>query len=258
MNAVRVATFNVNSINARLKFLLHWLAARQPDVVCLQELKVTAEEFPYDALREAGYHACVHGQKGWNGVAVLGREPPQLLCAGLPDSDLGARFVSARAGKLTVASVYVPNGKSIVHPDFAAKLAFFQALRDQLKSTLDPAAPVLVGGDFNVCHTALDTYDPELADTLFHTDPERRAVDALLELGLVDLYRDLCPEGRAFSWWDYRAGNFHKGLGLRIDLLLGTRAVREITREVWVDRDYRKKKEGETPSDHAPVIAELA
>ncbi len=258
MSSVRVATFNVNSINARLKFLLHWLAARQPDVVCLQELKVTAEEFPYGALREAGYHACVHGQKGWNGVAVLAREPPELVCAGLPENDLGARFVGARAAGLTVASVYVPNGKSIVHPDFAAKQAFFAALRDHLRATVDPAAAVLVGGDFNVCHTALDSYEPELVDTLFHTEPERRAIDAVLDVGLVDLYRALYPEGRAFSWWDYRAGNFHKGLGLRIDLLLGTRAVRDRTREVWIDRDYRKKKDGETPSDHAPVIAELA
>ncbi len=256
---MRIATFNVNSINARLGFVLHWLDARKPDVACLQELKIGNEEFPYEAFRAAGYHACVHGQKGWNGVAVVSREPLELVQAGLPDADAaGARLVTARAGDLAVTSVYVPNGKTLVHPDFPAKIAFLAQLVAHLRQAVDARGRAVVGGDFNVCHRDVDSYAPdERKDTIFHTEPERRAIDALVDLGLCDLYRDKNPDGRMYSWWDYRAGCFHKNQGLRIDLLLATRAVRDQTREVWIDRDYRKKKDGQIPSDHAPVVADL-
>jgi exodeoxyribonuclease-3 len=256
---MRIATFNVNSIHARLAFFLQWLEERKPDIACLQELKLTSDEFPYDPVRAAGYHALVHGQKSWNGVAILSREPCELVQMGLPGAeDAGARLITARIGDVTATSVYVPNGKSIVHADFAMKLAFLAKLRDHLQETVDRRARVVVAGDFNVVHTDLDSYDPERQrDTLFHTEPERRSIDALVDLGLSDLYRELSPDGRMFSWWDYRAGCFHKNQGLRIDLLLATRRLREQTREVWIDRDYRKKKDGQIPSDHAPVVADF-
>ncbi len=257
---MRVATFNVNSINARLSFLLEWLAARAPDVVCLQELKLTNDAFPYEALSGAGYHAFVHGQKSWNGVAVLSREPGELITAGLPGAEsAGARFVTAKIGALAVSSVYVPNGKDVTHADYELKLAFLASLGAHMRTLVDAGAGVVLGGDFNVAHGDLDTHAPAaLAGAIFHTDAERRALDALFACGLFDLYRALNPEGRAYSWWDYRAGGFHKNHGLRIDFLVGDRTVREAAREVFTDREFRKKRGELTPSDHAPVIAELA
>ncbi len=259
---MRIATFNVNSIKARLAYVLHWLDARQPDVVCLQELKVESDKFPFAELEQAGYRAFVHGQKRWNGVAVLCRQPAQLAQlaqCGLPGGeDAGARLLTVRLESLTVTSVYVPNGKTIAHADFELKLDWLRTLAEHLRETLDPAVPAIIGGDFNVVHRDLDSHDPErLRGQIFHTAAERERIDALLDLGLVDLYRELNPEGPAFSWWDYRGGGFHRNLGLRIDLLLASRALVERAERVWTDRDYRKKKDGETASDHAPVVVDL-
>lgn len=256
---MRIATFNVNSINARLTFLLEWLAARGPDIVCLQELKLTTEAFPYEALAQAGYHTYAHGQKSWNGVAVLSRTPGELVCAGLPEAEAsGARFVQVVVGELTVASVYVPNGKTVAHADYAMKLEFLAKLAAHLRETLGRKSRVVVGGDFNVAHTDADSHSPQTFEgTIFHTEQERRALDAFTQAGLVDLYRARYPEGREYSWWDYRAGGFHRNHGLRIDLLYGDRAIAETAREVFTDREFRKKREGLTPSDHAPVIADL-
>lgn len=256
---MRIVTWNVNSLHARLAFVRSWLEERAPDVVCVQELKLATEAFPHAALEELGYHAIVHGQKSWNGVAVLAREPIECVQIGLPGAEsAGSRLVTARVGEWTVASVYVPNGKTIVHADFAMKLEFLAKLREHVRSTVGPDAPYVLGGDFNVAHTDLDTFDPDaMRDTIFHTRPEREALDALLGEGLVDLQRALEPDGRTFSWWDYRGGSFHKNEGLRIDLLLANAAARMRARKVWVDRDYRKKKGELTPSDHAPVVADF-
>lgn len=257
---MRIATFNVNSINARLAFVRHWLAARQPDVACLQELKVTGDKFPHAAFAELGYQARVYGQARWNGVAVLAREPLELVQEGLPGADdAGARLLTVRVGDLEVTSVYVPNGKTLDHDDYQLKLAFLDRLAEYLQRRAAAGAEMVVGGDFNLCHRDLDSWAPErLAGHIFHTEAERAAMDRILGVGLVDLYRAVHPEGTMFSWWDYRAGCFHKNQGLRIDLLLGTPGVRARTTEVAIDRDYRKKKDGQTPSDHAPVTAEIA
>jgi len=259
VSTVRIATWNVNSLNARLDFVLGWLEARTPDVVCFQELKLTHESFPYAALDAAGYHAIVHGQKSWNGVAVLSRAPADLVSAGLPGAEAaGARLVTARIGEWTVASVYVPNGKTLVHPDFELKLDFLARLRAHVEATVDRSRPYILGGDFNVAHADRDSFDPDaLRDAMFHTEPERRALDALLGTGLVDLQREIDSDTRAFSWWDYRGGSFHKNEGLRIDLLLASPPARARASKVWVDRDYRKKKGELTPSDHAPVVADF-
>jgi exodeoxyribonuclease-3 len=257
---MRIATWNINGLNARLDFLLHWLDARQPDLVALQELKMEDDKVPHEALEEAGYQAVTHGQKSWNGVAVLSRSGVEVTQRGLPgQEDLGARLLEVRAGELVFTSLYCPNGKSVDHDDFPRKLAWFDALADYVAEAHSPEASLVLAGDFNICPAPEDSWNEEkLGGTIFHTDDERRRLERLSDWGLADLYRQAKPDGREFSWWDYRGGAFHRGMGLRIDLLLGTAAVVGRLEKVTIDRDYRKKKDGLTASDHAPVIAELA
>jgi exodeoxyribonuclease-3 len=256
---VRVATWNVNGLQARFDFLAHWLRERRPDVVALQELKLADERFPRAELEALGYRALCHGQKSWNGVAILAREPAEAVQVGLPGQEaVGARWLSARVGELRVASVYVPNGKHTEHEDFPRKLAWLDALAAHLAAQRGEAPQLVVGGDFNVCPAPLDSWNEEgLRGHIFHTDVERARFRALLDAGLVDVFRARHPELRAFSWWDYRGGAFHQGHGLRIDFLLASAAVAARVREVAIDRDWRKKKEGLLPSDHAPVWADL-
>jgi exodeoxyribonuclease III len=257
---MRVATWNVNGLKARLDFLLRWLEERRPDLVGLQELKLGDEQFPRAELEAAGYHALCHGQKGWNGVAVLSRDPLEPLQVGLPgQEELGARLLSARTGDRVFTSIYVPNGKSVGHADFPRKLAWLDALAEHLARGHDAAPARVVVGDFNVCPAPLDSWNEEaLRGQIFHTDEERGRFRRLLALGFVDLYRALHPESRAFSWWDYRAGAFHRGHGLRIDFLLASESLAGQAKSVEIDREWRKKKDGLTPSDHAPVWADLA
>jgi exodeoxyribonuclease-3 len=256
---MRIATWNINGVRARLGFLLQWLAERQPDVVALQELKVADEQFPWSEIEKAGYHAAVYGQKGWNGVAVLAREPLETVQRGLPGAEeAGARLLTARTGELWVTSVYCPNGKHTGHEDFPRKLAFFDALAEHLASTHPPGRAAVVAGDFNVCPAPIDSWNEEaLRGTIFHTDEERARFGRLLGTGLVDLFRHLHPELQAFTWWDYRAGAFHRRQGLRIDFLLATPDVAARVRAVAIDRDWRKKRGELLPSDHAPVWADL-
>ena len=255
---MRIATWNVNGLRARMDFIAHWLKSREPDVVGLQELKTSDDEFPHDDFRALGYHAVVHGQKGWNGVAVLSRAPAEAETRGLPGrGDDGARLLQARVAGLHFATVYCPNGKTLDHPDFALKLAWFEALRDYLAG-VDRDAAFVIGGDFNVVPAALDGWRGADADgSIFCTPEERSRYRSLLDLGLTDLFRHLHPDEQKFSWWDYRGGSFHRGLGLRIDLLLGSPAVVPRVRRVEIDREYRKKKDGAIASDHAPVFADL-
>jgi len=256
---MRIATWNVNGLRARLDFLLAWLRERSPDLVALQELKLTEDQFPHDEVGALGYRAAVHGQKAWNGVAVLARGDVRKVRAGLPgQEDLGARLVTAEAAGVQLTSVYVPNGKSVDHPDFPGKLAWLDALAEHLSAEAAPDRVALVGGDFNVVPAAIDSWNEKaFAGKVFHTDEERARFRRLGEAGLHDLFRRTKPDAAEFSWWDYRGGAFHRKQGLRIDFLLGTDAVLRRVREVAIDRDWRKKHEGLTPSDHAPVIAEL-
>jgi exodeoxyribonuclease-3 len=256
---VRVASWNVNGMRARLDFFLHWLRAREPDLVGLQELKLTDDQFPHAELQAAGYEAVTHGQKSWNGVAVVSRRPVRVTQTGLPgQEDIGARLLSAELDGLSFTTAYIPNGKSVDHPEFPGKLAWLDALADHFEARHSPDRPTILCGDFNVCPEPLDSWNErELRGRIFHTDEERARFRRLLEWGFVDLYRDRFPDKQAFSWWDYRGGAFHRGQGLRIDFLLATRDVAARVRNVEIDRDYRKKKEGLTASDHAPVIADL-
>lgn len=258
MEIVRIATWNVNGLRARLDFVFHWLDARKPDVVGFQELKLTDEQVPREEFAERGYSLATHGQKGWNGVAIVSREPAEAAQRGLPgQEDFGARLITAKVGGIDFTTVYVPNGKSVEHSDYPRKLAWLDALAAHFSDAGD-RAPAVLCGDFNVCPAPIDSWNEErLKGKIFHTDEERRRFREVLDQGFVDIYREVHPDKQTFSWWDYRGGAFHRKQGLRIDFLLGSRDLLGRVRSVEIDRDYRKKKDGLTASDHAPVIVDL-
>jgi exodeoxyribonuclease-3 len=257
---VRVATWNVNGLRARLDFVLRWLGERKPDVVGLQELKLSDEQFPHEAFEALGYRAATHGQKSWNGVAILAREPLEVVQRGLPgQGDQGARLLTARVRDLEFTTLYVPNGKHTRHEDFPRKLDWLDALCEHLAARRTAGGRAVVCGDFNLCPTAIDSWnEAELAGGIFHTDSERERFARLLGQGFVDVFRALHPAEAAFSWWDYRGGAFHRRQGLRIDLLLASQAAATGATDASIDREWRKKHEALTPSDHAPVLADLA
>lgn len=257
-----LATWNVNGIRARSQRLAEWLAERQPDVVCLQELKIVETEFPHLELRASGYHAVLAGQPSWNGVAVIAKERPEIVLRELAGSaEAGARFVVAKVLGMEVASVYIPNGKTIAHADYTLKLRWLESLATYVEARAKSGSdvPLLVAGDFNVCPTDLDSYGgARFKGHIFHTDEERALVARLRDAGLIDLYRAKYPDTVGFTWWDYRAGQFHKNEGMRLDMLFATPSLAARVKDVYVDRNYRKKgPSGAVPSDHAPVIAVL-
>ena len=256
---MRIASWNINGLRARLEFVQHWLRERKPDVVGLQELKLTDDQFPHDAFESLGYQAVTHGQKAWNGVAILSREPAQVTQRGLPGQDeLGARMLTVEVSGVSFTTVYCPNGKNLDHDDYAKKLAWYDALIEHLRARHDLTQPTIVCGDFNICPSALDSWNEErLAGHIFHTDEERARFQSLLDCGLTDVYRERYQDSQEFSWWDYRGGAFHRKQGLRIDFLLASRSASDRIEAVEIDREYRKKKEGLTASDHAPVFADL-
>ena len=255
---MRIATWNINGLRARLDFIKLWLTARQPNVVGLQELKTPTEEFPHEFFAELGYHALVYGQKSWNGVAILSNVPTELRQSGLPgEDDWGSRLITAEIeGGLEFTTVYCPNGKTLEHDDYPNKLRWYDSLLTHWQSS-DHDARILCG-DFNIVPDTLDSWRGAKADgDIFHTDAERSRLQRLLDTGLIDLYRQQYPETDAYTWWDYRGGAFHRGHGLRIDFLLGTPAVAARSADVVIDREFRKKQDGLTASDHAPVWVDL-
>jgi exodeoxyribonuclease III len=259
VSAVRVATWNVNSVKQRVPRLLPWLDQRRPDVVCLQETKLADEAFLDllgDELADRDYAVALHGEATWNGVAVLSRvglEDVVVGVAGAPGFPRPeARAVSAVCGGIRVFSVYVPNGRVPGSEHYQYKLAWLAALRDVVAT--GPEA-TLVCGDMNIAPTDDDVFDPDAYVGQTHvTAPERAALAELQALGLRDVVRDHWPGQRVFSYWDYRAGMFHQDLGMRIDLILAGAPVAGRVRAAWVDRQARK---GSGPSDHAPVIVDL-
>src|SRR6201994_787863 len=258
---MRVATWNVNSVKQRLPRLLPWLDERKPDVVCLQETKLTDEAFTDllgAELARRDYQIAVHGQGQWNGVAILSRAGLDDVVTGLaggpgfPGPE--ARAVAATCGGVRVWSVYVPNGRSPGSDHYQYKLAWLATLTDVVADSAGQIG-ALVCGDMNIAPTDADVFDPAAYVGQTHvTPPEREALARLQAVGLADVVRDRWPGERGFTYWDYRAGMFHKDLGMRIDLILATAAVAGRVRAAWVDRAARK---GSGPSDHAPVIAEL-
>lgn len=254
---MKIATWNVNSIRSRMPRLLPFLETRKPDVVCLQETKVEDAGFPDLEVRAAGYEAAILGQRTYNGVAILARGKLADVAPGFGDGveDPQARFLSATVGGVRIATAYVPNGQAPGTDKFAYKLEWLERLHRWLQARCDPGAALVLCGDFNVAPEALDVCDPAAWEghVLFHPD-ERAAFARLLSWGLVDLYRERHPEGGRYSWWDYRQLAFPKNRGLRIDHVLGTRAVAAHCTEAEIDREMRK---GKDPSDHAPVWVEI-
>jgi exodeoxyribonuclease III len=257
--AVRIATWNVNSVKQRLPRLLPWLDERRPDVVCLQETKLADDalaELFGDELADRGYQVAAHGEAAWNGVAILSRVGLDDVAVGLEGApgfpNPEARAVAATCGGVRVVSVYVPNGRTPDSDHYRYKLEWLGALRAVVAAGPDAT---VVCGDMNIAPTDEDVFDPDAYVGQTHvTPPERAALAELQALGLHDVVREHWPTERVFTYWDYRAGMFHQDLGMRIDLILAGAPVAERVKAAWVDRHARK---GKGPSDHAPVIVDL-
>lgn len=256
---MRLASWNVNSLKVRLPRVLEFLELHRPDVVCLQETKVGPDAFPTEELEHAGYHAIHHSGGRWAGVAILARRPlePEAALAGLPgEADpTEARWCEATVGGLRVASVYVPNGRTLDSPEYPRKLAFLDAMVTRAQGAAAAGEPLLIAGDFNIAPADLDVYDPGAFVGGTHVSaPERARLGQMLDAGLVDAYRHLHPAEVGFTWWDYRQGHFHRKLGLRIDLWLVPSRLAPQLERCGIDRNFRK---GQKPSDHAPLLVEL-
>jgi exodeoxyribonuclease III len=254
---MRVATWNVNSLKARLPRVFGWLETARPDVLLMQETKLADDAAPVLPFELAGYALAHHGEGRWNGVAIASRVGVADIVAGFdarPDP-YEARFLAATCGGIRVASCYAPNGRALDSEFYAAKLDWFARLREWLDRSASPGDPIVIGGDLNVAPSDEDVYDPAAFVGSTHVSPaERAAFRGLLEWGLVDAYRVHHAEPGRFTWWDYRAGNFHKGLGMRIDHLLASHTVVKRCVAAGIDRDARR---GPTPSDHAPLWIDL-
>jgi exodeoxyribonuclease-3 len=253
---MKLATWNVNSIRVRLPQLLDWLAAAQPDVVCLQELKTEAPGFPREALEAAGYACAVNGQKSYNGVAILARTPLSDIATDLPGfADEQRRVLAATVKDMRVVCVYCPNGQAVGSDKYDYKLRWFAALKDYLAAELARHPRLVVAGDFNVAPEDRDVHDPKAWEGQVHvSEPERGAWRALVALGLQDGFRLFEQPEKTFSWWDYRMMGFRRNAGLRIDHILLSAPLAQACAGASIDKAPRKL---ERPSDHAPVLAEL-
>ncbi len=256
---MRIVSWNINSLRKRQERLLAWLAETQPDIVCLQETKCTDEQFPAADLRMAGYHATFHGQKSYNGVAILSKEEAREVRVGLGDEedDPQARVIAATIGNVRVFSIYAPNGQSVGAPAFDYKLKWYARLERCLREQETLAAKgVVVCGDFNVAPQDVDVHDPILwGGSIMCSEEERAAFRSLCGAGLADTLRLHHPEAGIFTWWDYRMLAFPKNRGLRIDAVLASESLGKRCTGSGVNREMRKGKE---PSDHAPIWGEFA
>ncbi len=253
---MKLASWNVNSLKVRLPQVLQWLEHAQPDILGLQETKLTDENFPADAIREAGYEVVYAGQKTYNGVAVVARTTPCDVVTDIPGlQDPQRRVLAATVGETRFVNLYVPNGKAVGDEKYHYKLDWLARLRDWLAAELERHPHLAVVGDFNIAPEDRDVHDPEeWHEKILCSTPEREALQALVALGLSDSFRRFDQPEKTFSWWDYRMNNFRRNRGLRIDLLLTSPALTEKLTASYVDREPRT---WERPSDHAPVVAEF-
>lgn len=256
---MRIATWNVNSLKARLPRVEEWLGYARPDVLCLQETKLSDATFPHLAFAALGYDSVHHGDGRWNGVAILSRVGVDDVVAGFAsgiEADPDTRVITARCGGVSVTSVYVPNGRAVDSDHYVYKLEWLDKLRRHLSEVATPEAHVAVCGDFNIAPTDDDVWDiAAFAGSTHVTVPERKALAELEGWGLEDAFRAVYPDSRLYSYWDYRAGDFHEHRGMRIDLLLVSSPLARQARWALVDRNARK---GKLPSDHAPVFCDFA
>jgi len=267
---MRIATWNVNSLKARREKVTWWLDRAKPDVLLMQETKLTDADAPADVFKNVGYELVHHGEGRWNGVAIASRvgvgdvvanfgeplRPPKTEDVGDDEPLAEARMVSAVCGGVRVMSLYAPNGRVVGSPFYLAKLAWFERLARWLADAADAKQPLVLGGDFNVAPTDEDVWDPAACHGGTHvSDAERAAFSRLCEWGLLDAYHRHHPQPGRYTWWDYRAGNFHKNFGMRIDHLLVTAPVAE--RVVWAEIDREARKGKPVPSDHAPLVIDL-
>jgi exodeoxyribonuclease-3 len=253
--AMKIATWNVNSIRARLETVRDWMVRARPDVLCLQEIKVTDADFPASAFEELGYRVAVSGEKTYNGVAILSRHDLTSVLVGFPDYAAAGqkRLIAADVGGLRIVNAYIPNGFQPDSPKFVYKLEFIRELRRYLERLHTPGDPLVLVGDFNIAPEARDVYDPQAmeGEIGFHPD-ERTTLTALKSWGFEDVFRRHHEEAGLFSWWDYRAAAFRRNMGLRIDHIWATPPAAKLSTECAMDREMRALPR---PSDHIPVWA---
>ena len=253
---MKIATWNVNSLKVRLPQVLDWLAAHQPDVLCLQETKLEDVNFPVAELAAAGYQPLFSGQKTYNGMAILSKLPAEEVAVGIPDfADPQKRILAATIGGVRVINLYVPNGQSVDSDKFQYKLGWLDALMNWLRDELARHSSLVVLGDFNIAPEERDVHDPKAWEgQVLFSPPEREAFRKLLQLGLSDSFRLFDQPEKSYTWWDYRMNAFRRNMGLRIDHILLSAALAKTCKSCVIDREARKQ---ERPSDHAPVIVEV-
>ena len=254
---MKIATWNVNSIVARLPNVTRWLNSVQPDVLCMQETKVVDEKFPFDVFAEHGYKCITVGQQSYNGVAIATHDTCEANYRGYPDNDdsAHARLVATSLDGIQIVNVYVPNGQMVGSEKYQFKLEWMKRLRSFFDNHYDPDLPVLLCGDFNVAPEERDVYDPRLwQGRILFSEPERASLQHIKEWGFTDAFRQHTEAGGYYSWWDYRAGAFRRNLGLRIDHILISSPLVARNRRTWIDKEPRS---WERPSDHAPVVIEF-
>jgi exodeoxyribonuclease-3 len=254
---MKIATWNVNSLKVRLEHVLNWLGEHEPHTLVLQEIKQVTEAFPEEAFTEIGYKAIASGQKTYNGVAVISRDPIEDAVTDFPGfEDPQRRILATTVGGVRVINLYVPNGSEVGSEKYAYKLSWLEALHGFLKSELEQHEKLVVLGDFNIAPADEDVYDPEKwGESILCSPDERAALAKLLDLGLTDVFRQFEQPEKTYSWWDYRAAGFRRNAGLRIDLILTTQAMTDACKASYVDKEPRAL---ERPSDHAPVVAEFS
>ena len=254
---MKIATWNINSMKVRLPHVLEWLDAAQPEILVVQEIKQVTEAFPYDEIREAGYASVASGQKTYNGVAVISKSESSDHATDFPGfEDPQRRILACTIDGIRVVNLYVPNGSEVGSEKYEYKLGWLAALKGFLEAELKGHEKLIVLGDFNIAPDDRDVYDPEgWGDAILCSPLERQALRAILDLGLSDVFRQFEQAEKTFSWWDYRAAGFRRNAGLRIDLILASKAMADICEASYVDREPRT---WERPSDHTPVIAEFS
>jgi len=255
---MKVASFNVNGVRARLQIVLDWLTAEQPDIVCAQETKVQDKDFPAAAFEEVGYHVAFQGQKSYNGVAIFTREPLDDVQTGFLDGSFAedARLIAGRLGDVHIVNTYVPQGQEVASEKFEYKLAWLAKLREEFAERFTPTDTVLWMGDVNIARDARDLYDPEAfaGEVSFHPD-EHKALDAIMEWGFTDIFRKHVEDDGEYSFFDYRLPNaLKRNLGWRVDHIMATASLAETSVRAWIDREPRAL---EKPSDHTPICAEF-